>query len=415
MRLPKYSIGLGDRFARQGPAQLDAIIKAAQLGVSICPVWNKSWREHSIVGSRPADVRVEADSAVAARCYKGPYFVDADHVGLKNIEPFLDCCDFFTIDVAEQIGGAVDETDLARFVDNHQHFVGLLTLPANCQTLAVSDEILENAVRKYLPAVREAGSIYRRIAKVKGDDSFITEVSMDETDSPQTALELFFILAALADEEIPIQTIAPKFSGRFNKGVEYVGDVEQFAQEFEQHVAVIQLAIRAFGLPENLKLSVHSGSDKFSLYGPMRRILKRLDAGVHLKTAGTTWLEELVGLALAGDEGLSTIKQIYCAALDRVDELTGPYVTVIDIDRGGLPSASTVTAWDGTRMAAALRHEPNCPDFNPNLRQLLHVAYKIAAELGDTYHNLLRRHADVVSEQVTANLFDRHIRPLFLG
>ena len=89
---------------------------------------------------------------------------------------------------------------------------------------------------------------------------------MDETDLPQTPVELLITLAAIADEKIPIQTIAPKFSGRFNKGVDYVGDVKQFAKEFEEDLAAIALAVKRYGLPANLKLSVHSGADKFSIY-----------------------------------------------------------------------------------------------------------------------------------------------------
>ncbi len=123
---------------------------------------------------------------------------------------------------------------------------------------------------------------------------------MDETDSPQTPPELLVILAALADEKIPMQTIAPKFTGRFNKGVDYVGDLAQFEKEFQQDLAVIAFAIDKYGLPANLKLSVHSGSDKFSIYAPIRRGLAKFDAGLHIKTAGTSWLEEVIGLAEAG-------------------------------------------------------------------------------------------------------------------
>ena len=112
--------------------------------------------------------------------------------------------------------------------------------------------------------MQEAGRIYRHIAAAKGEGRFITEVSMDETDSPQTPPELLVILAAIADEKIPMQTIAPKFTGRFNKGVDYVGDLVQFEKEFSDDLAVIAFAVRKYGLPANLKLSVHSGSDKFS-------------------------------------------------------------------------------------------------------------------------------------------------------
>ena len=163
---------------------------------------------------------------------------------------------------------------------------------------------------------------------------------MDETDSPQTPSELLVILAALADEGIPVQTIAPKFTGRFNKGVDYVGDVAQFEREFNEDLAVVAYAVKQYGLPANLKLSVHSGSDKFSLYAPIRRALARFGAGLHLKTAGTTWLEELIGLAEAGGSGLALAKEIYAEALDHVEELCAPYATVIDIDSQRLPSAA---------------------------------------------------------------------------
>lgn len=130
----------------------------------------------------------------------------------------------------------------------------------------------------------------KKIATKKGEGTFIAEVSMDETDAPQTPIEMFFILAAIADRKIPAQTIAPKFTGRFNKGVDYVGDVEQFRIEFEQDLAIIDFAVKEFDLPENLKLSVHSGSDKFSIYGVIGDAIRKYDAGLHLKTAGTTWL-----------------------------------------------------------------------------------------------------------------------------
>src|SRR2546421_835719 len=101
MSFPKYSMGIGDRFAHQGKAQLAAFVKAKQLGVEVAPVWNKSNREHLIVHSEPASVRAEADAAVKALGGKGPYFVDADHIGIKTVGPFIPGSDFFTIDVAD--------------------------------------------------------------------------------------------------------------------------------------------------------------------------------------------------------------------------------------------------------------------------------------------------------------------------
>jgi hypothetical protein len=266
-----------------------------------------------------------------------------------------------------------------------------------------------------LPAVREAGKIYRHILAAKGEGKFITEVSMDETDSPQTPPELLIILAALADEGIPLQTIAPKFTGRFNKGVDYVGDVAQFEREFNEDLAVIAFAVKQYGLPANLKLSLHSGSDKFSLYAPVRRALARSGAGIHVKTAGTTWLEEVIGLAEAGGSGLALAQEIYAGALEYADELCAPYASVIDIDRTKLPSAGTVKGWGAEQFVAALRHDPKNRAFNPHLRQLLHVGYKIAAKMGDRYLDALRAHADSVSRNVTTNLHDRHLKPIFVA
>jgi len=237
---------------------------------------------------------------------------------------------------------------------------------------------------------------------------------MDETDQPQTPIEALFILAAIADEGIPAQTIAPKFTGRFNKGVDYVGNVGQFAKEFEEDLAVIGFAVKEFGLPANLKLSVHSGSDKFSIYKPMNNALKKFNTGLHIKTAGTTWLEELIGLALAGGEGLSIAKKVYAGALTRFDELCGPYATVIDIAKDKLPSPQVVEKWNGEEYAGALRHNQSCAEYDPNFRQLLHVAYKVAAELGDDFLNALEKYEEIIADNVTKNIYERHIKPIFI-
>ena len=265
----------------------------------------------------------------------------------------------------------------------------------------------------YLLAVQEAGKLYRHIEAKKGAGTFVTEVSMDETDLPQTPLEMFFILAAIADERIPAQTIAPKFTGRFNKGVDYVGDVAKFAREFEDDLCVIAFAIKEFGLPDNLKLSVHSGSYKFSLYGPIRKAIRKHGAGLHLKTAGTTWLEECIGLAQAGGDGLQIAREIYRKAHGRFDELCGPYATVIDIDRAKLPTPDEVERWSGDQYVKALRHDLSCREFNPNFRQLLHVGYKVAAEMGARYLQALETHEPVIAGNVMQNIYDRHLQQLF--
>lgn len=412
MILGKYSFGIGDRFCHQGKAQLSALMKAKQQGLDITPVWNKSNREHTIIGTSPADTRKEADEAVKSCGWEGPYFVDADHIGLGNVDAFIESSDFFTLDVADFITQTADEATIDAFVRKHKKYVGSLAIDGIDQAFNITEDQVRAIAGKYLPAVQQAGKIYRHIEAIKGGN-FITEVSMDETEQPQTPVEMFFILAAIADEEIPAHTIAPKFSGRFNKGVDYVGDVEGFTKEFEEDLAVVAFAIRQFGLPENLKLSIHSGSDKFSIYAPMGRALKQFDAGLHVKTAGTTWLEELIGLATAAPDGLAIAKEVYAKALPRFDELCGPYATVIDINRSRLPGTREVGKWNGERFALTLRHDPLCRYYNPDFRQLLHVAYKIAAEMGTRFLDMLDKHRDVIAQNVAENIYERHVRRIF--
>ena len=262
-------------------------------------------------------------------------------------------------------------------------------------------------------AIKEAGNIYRYIGEKKGLDNFVTEVSVDETDLPQTPIDLFLILSMIAAENIPAQTIAPKFTGRFNKGVDYVGDLAQFEKEFDEDLYVIAFAIKEFGLPDTLKLSVHSGSDKFSIYPIINKLIKKHDAGLHVKTAGTTWLEEVIGLAEAGGDALQIAKDVYAGAHSRFDELTGPYATVIDIDKTLLPTPEEVSGWDSEKYVNTLRHVQSNPDYNLHLRQLIHVGFKVAAEMGDCYLDALKTHEAIIAKNVTENLWDRHIQPIF--
>ncbi len=415
LKLAKNSIGVGDRFTQEAQAQLRACQLAANQDVTVVPVWNKSNREHMIIGSDPASVRAAAGAAIAKAGWTQGWHVDADHIRLETVDRFLPHCDFYTIDVADSIGKAAAPNAVKQFVDNHPELAGRLVIPGIAGGVETSRAAVEAIANKYLFAAQDAGVIYRHIEKAKGPGQFIAEVSMDETDKPQTPVELLMILAALADEGVPLQTIAPKFTGRFNKGVDYVGDVGQFEKEFNDDLCVIRYAIQKYGLPDNLKLSVHSGSDKFSIYGPIHRAIRKHNAGLHLKTAGTTWLEEVIGLAEAGGDGLALAKEIYAAALAHVDELCAPYATVIDIDRARLPTTAAVAKWTSAEFVGALQHEPSCKDFNPSLRQLLHVGFKIAAKLGERYLSLVRQNHEVVARNVTHNLFERHIKPVFLG
>jgi hypothetical protein len=415
VKLAKYSVGTGDRFAHQAKAQLQACIQALEAGIEVVPVWNKSNREHTIIGSEPASVRQAAEAAVKSLDWKLPYFCDADHITLQTVGRFVDACDFFTLDVADFIGQPAAADEIEGFANRHPELLGHIQLEGTGEAFEITRESLIQTALKYLTAVKKAGEVYRTILAAKGEGNFIPEVSMDETDCAQSPVELLLILAAIADEGIPVQTIAPKFSGRFNKGVDYIGDVPRFAREFELDLAAIAYAVKHSGLPGNLKLSVHSGSDKFSIYPAIHAAMKKFDAGVHLKTAGTTWLEELIGLAEAGGDGLALAKEIYAEAFAHCGELCAPYATVIDIDPAKLPSPQEVRAWSSEQYTSALRHVRGAAAYNSSFRQLLHVGFKVAARMGRRYLDLLESNEDVIARNVTENLYGRHIAPVFLG
>jgi len=413
--LSKFSLGVGDRFAHQAKAQLEACVLASRQGIEVTPVWNKSNREHAIIGSEPSSVRVAADAAVQALHWNKPYFCDADHINLSTVDRFLEPCDFFTIDVADFIGKPAGLSAIGAFTKKHSELTGAIHLHGTDEAITITSDQLSRTAAKFLFAVQEAGKVYRKIESAKGKGNFIAEVSMDETDAAQTPAELLIILAAVADEAIPIQTVAPKFSGRFNKGVDYVGDVTQFAREMALDMAAIRHAVEHYGLPSNLKLSVHSGSDKFSIYPAIHQSMMKFDAGIHLKTAGTTWLEEIIGLAEAGGPALALAKEIYAEAYAHRAELCAPYATVIDINSDELPMPGKVAGWTSEQFTAALRHDPANPAYNPSFRQLLHVGFKIAARMGRHYLDLLEANEAVIARNVTENLYTRHIVPVFLG
>ncbi len=414
LKLGKYSVGVGDRFAHQAKAQLQACVKALHHGVEVVPVWNKSNREHLIIGSGPESVRQAADAAVKALGWKLPYFCDADHITAETVDRFLAPCDFFTFDVADVIGHAAPAADIDSFVKKHPELHGSIELAGADEAFEITPEILRATAAKFLAAVKKAGEVYRRVSSAKGEGKFVPEVSMDETDRAQSPVELLIILAAIAGEGIPVQTIAPKFSGRFNKGVDYVGDVAQFEREMALDIAAIAYAVKQYGLPQNLKLSIHSGSDKFSIYPAIHANMKRFNVGVHLKTAGTTWLEELIGLAEAGGTGLELAKEVYAEALAHREELCAPYAAVIDIDSRKLPSAEEVRGWTSQQYTSTLRHVEGASAYNSSLRQLLHVGFKVAARIGRGYLDLLEANEAVIAKNVTENLYDRHIAPVFL-
>jgi hypothetical protein len=142
--------------------------------------------------------------------------------------------------------------------------------------------------------------------------------------------------------------------------------------------------------------------------------LRKFNAGIHVKTAGTTWLEEVIELAEAGGDGLDIAKAVYANSLERHEELTAPYATVLSIDQQKLPAAALVNKWDSRQFSETLTHYQACKNYNPHFRQLIHVGYKIAVEIGDHFRSALDKHHRIIAEKVKYNLLERHLKPLFL-
>ena len=414
-KLAQFSLGTGDRFARQAAAQLSAVSAAAEQGIALDIVWNKSFREHKTIGSQPASTREAADAAVRAyrnsgadRAWKGNYYLDADHIGLETVGIYLPYAEFYTLDVADAIGRDCDDAYRRRFMDAAESWIGKNIAVEGLEGgITIAAEIAHRVASHYLFAVKSAGDLYRHIAEQRAGKALIIEVSMDETATPQTPEEIFLILLALSLEGVPLQTFAPRFSGRFNKGVQYVGDPAAFAEEFEKDSLILRHAAGVLGLPDNLKLSLHSGSDKFAIYPDISRIVKKHDVGLHVKAAGTTWLEEVIGLLEAGESDF--VKDMYRPCLHPMDELTGPYTEVIDIDASALPTADELESLSGDELISMLRHDLDNPRYNPSLRQLFHGGFKIAAERREEYLSRLERHEEIISREVKANLLERHI------
>jgi tagaturonate epimerase len=415
MELEKYSIGIGDRFDRVGAAQLRALQQAVAGGVQIVPVWNKSNREHLIVGSSPDVTRKAIDEAVRTCRWTDSYYHDADHIGLATVDAYLDPCDYFTIDIADYIGRPVDSNAAASFLAAMAPYRGLLSIPGMQTPVQITDPLLASFAQNYLFAIGEAGKVYRHIAGKKDPASFITEMSVDEARNAQQPVELLLILAAVAREKIPIQTIAPKFRGSFLKGIDYMGDVQGFTRDFHDYLAVIKFAVNAFDLPRNLKLSIHTGSDKFSIYPVMHRAIKAADTGLHLKTAGTTWLQEIAGIAVSGGAGLALAKEIYRESFLRYDALCEPYLAVIRIVKNRLPPPQDVAVWSADEFVRALHHDPSCESYSSHLRQLMHIGFKVAAEKGDQFAEMREDCRSAIEDNVTSNIYEKHIRPLFMG
>ncbi len=284
------SFGFGDRLGLATPGHI-----ASVKGTKFAPIFaQQSVRENLRTGRTPQQVLDDAKRAVDAAHWDAPWGADADHLKtVEDLPAFVDAgYTFFTVDPGEHVDNAADSDPLdvlkrkvASFIN--WDYLSMLYLDQNGEQVwgkfeAVS---LQRAMVKYDNAIQHAVSMFKRLSELT--DAFDFEVSVDETDSPTTPLEHFFIANELTRLGVKFTSLAPRFIGRFEKGVDYIGDLNALDIELAKHAAVTA----HFG---TYKLSLHSGSDKFSVY-PL--VVKHWGDRVHVKTAGTSYLEALRVLA----------------------------------------------------------------------------------------------------------------------
>jgi len=336
----RKSFGCGDRLGLATPGHVRSLRKAP----GIAPVFaQQSIREMERSGRTPEQVLDDVTWGVFQEGWRDGFGADADH--LKTTAD---------VDVCVDAGYTMYTVDPGDHVDNEAATAGLDALKSKVEALPwdvlesspqelraayldrtfdvgdglvirLSEETLLRAAAKYSRAVAHSAMMYRHLVKRMGAErSFELEVSVDETETPTTPEEHFFVASELRRLGVRWVSLAPRFIGRFEKGVDYIGDLKQFEAEFAKHVAIA----RALG---PYKLSVHSGSDKFSVYPVVARLAGDL---IHVKTAGTSYLEALRTLASI-DPGL--FREIFTFARSRYDVDRATYHVSADLAKVPVP------------------------------------------------------------------------------
>jgi hypothetical protein len=387
----RKSVGCGDRLGLATPGHIAAVLDG-----DMFPVFaQQSIREMARTDRTPQDVMDDVTWAVLAMDYRTGFGADADH--LKNTE---------VIDKGIAAGFTGFTLDPSDFVDNAAHTDDLATLEAKYQALPwdrleitpaelldrytgeglvgdVTAEMVYRAACKYGAALADAVDMARHIAQEMDDQAYDLEVSVDEAEVPTSPVEHFFIASELTRLGVKFHGLAPRFVGRFEKGVDYIGDLAEFEADFADHARIA----RELG---PYKLSIHSGSDKFSIYGI---IAAQANPYVHLKTAGTSWLEALRVVAMQAP-GLMRDMLAFaldCYPRDRATYHVSAEIAKVPID---LPDDQLPTLLD---------------QFDA--RQILHVTYgSLLDEFKDRFFAVLRANQEPYREVLKVH-FDRHIQP----
>jgi len=392
------SFGFGDRLGSATPGHVRALRAAS---VPLAPIFaQQSIREMERTGRDATEVLNDAAWGVFAAGWREGYGADADH--LKTIAD-VDAClaagyTFFTFDPGAYVDGSADsqpahsvraaledlpwkelDDDSRRMFDRYLRTV----LDFHDRSLRFDEDGIARAAVKYGRAVAHVAVLYRHL-KARGADAEV-EVSVDETETPTTPAQHAYIACELRRLGVEWVSLAPRFVGRFEKGVDYLGDPSAFEADAASHAAIA----RRFG---PYKLSLHSGSDKISVYGALARQAGDL---LHVKTAGTSYLEALRTVATL-DPGL--FRAMYALARDRYEEDRASYHVSASLERA--PSADSLRDAELVSLLEGF-----------DTRQVLHVTFgSVLARHGERLRTVLRAH----SEAYEANLerhFIRHLAP----
>ena len=374
------SFGFGDRLGLATPGHI-----AAVRGTGLVPVFaQQSVRENTRTGRTPQQVLDDARRAVEAAGWDAPWGADADHLKtVDDLHPFVDAgYTFFTVDPGEHVDNAADTypfsvlQEKTKGQDWDQLEARYLKSTREQPWGQFDPESLMRAVVKYGRAIAHSASLFNRLGAMK--DSFDFEVSVDETDAPTSALEHYFIANELTQAGVKFTSLAPRFIGSFEKGVDYIGDVAALDAEMARHAAVTQ----HFG---TYKISLHSGSDKFSVY-PL--LVKHWGSRLHVKTAGTSYLEALRTLAVTEPD---LFERIWALGLERYGE-----------DR-----ATYHVSADPQKVASGLSPAALLDDFHA--REILHVTFGSALmRFGPEIKAALAKHLDLYISNLQVH-FRKHL------
>ncbi len=387
----RKSVGCGDRLGVATPGHVRAVLDG-----DMFPVFaQQSIREMQRTDRTPQDVIDDATWGVFMTDYRGGYGSDADHLKNTNVIDQAIESGFvgFTLDPSDYVDNAAHTDDLETLRQKYAALPwdGLATTPESTLTqyagASIAGEIdnvtVYRAACKYGAALADTLQMSRHIERRMGDREYDLEISVDEAEVPTSPFEHYFIASEFGRLGVRFHGLAPRFVGRFEKGVDYIGDLATFASDFEAHAKIA----RKLG---PYKLSIHSGSDKFSIYPA---IAAYANPYVHLKTAGTSWLEALRVIALSSPALMRDILAyaLQCYPNDRATYHVSAEIVKVPIDMAD------------ERLPGLLDHF--------DARQILHVTFgSLLAEFREQIFSVLNANLDAYGDVLKTH-FDKHIQP----